>query len=217
MSAIATSRRQPVTKSALAWNATLILIPIATAAMLLWLRHVQVEHLAGRNLGRYGSVPEFRLLNQDGQPFGLTQLRGRIWIADFIYTSCPGPCPIISTRVAELQRPLSKTDVGLVSFSVDPEKDTPAVLRTYADKLKADPARWNFLTGPKQTIYALTRDAFKLGVSDPTDGSGDPIHSTRVVLVDRQGVIRGYYDALAADGMTKLLADTHHLMREQPE
>ncbi len=122
---------------------------------------------------------------------------------------------MISTRMSELQKPLEKTDVHLISFSVDPEKDKPEVLRRYAEKLRADPNRWDFLTGPKSTIYKLSHDGFKLAVSDGTDEAGIPVHSTRMVLVDRHGEIRGYYEATAADAVTKLLADTSHLLREQ--
>jgi protein SCO1/2 len=161
-------------------------------------------------------VPKFELVNQEGQPFGSAQLTGKIWIADFIFTSCPGPCPIISTRMSELQKPLAPSDVQLVSISVDPEKDTPDVLRAYAEKLRANSKRWDFLTGSRVAIYSLSRDGFKLGVSDGSEDAGIPIHSTRFALVDRRGAIRGYYDALAPDAVTKLLADTNHLLREQP-
>jgi cytochrome oxidase Cu insertion factor (SCO1/SenC/PrrC family) len=117
--------------------------------------------------------------------------------------------------MSELQKPLAKSDVHLVSFSVDPEKDTPEVLRVYADKLRKEPQRWDFLTGPRAAIYSLSKDGFKLGVSDGSEEEGVPVHSTRFVLVDRHGTIRGYYDALAPDAVTKLLADTNHLLREQ--
>lgn len=207
---------QPAAASSLAWKITLLLIPVATAGILLWLRHAQVEHLAAREITQYGSVPEFQLVNQDGQPFGSANLHGKIWIADFVYSTCPGPCPMISSRMSELQKPLAKTDVQLVSFTVDPEKDTPQVLRTYAEHLDADPSRWNFLTGPKERVYSLIHDGFKLAVVDPGVAAPDLVHSTRIALVDRRGTIRGYYDATAADAVTKLLADTNHLLREQP-
>lgn len=203
-------------KGSTAWKATLILIPIVTAGLLFWLRQAQVQQLTNRTISSYGTLPSFGLVNQDAQPFGSAQLAGKIWIADFIFTSCPGPCPIISSRMSELQKPLEKTDVHLVSFTVDPEKDTPEVLRAYADKLRAQSARWDFLTGPRDEIYALTRDGFKLAVSDGSEEKGTPVHSTRFVLIDRRGVIRGYYDALAPDAVTKLLADANHLFREQP-
>jgi protein SCO1/2 len=202
-------------RSGIAWKVTLILIPIITLGVLLWLRNVELAALRQRNISSYGTVPVFQLTNQNGQPFGSAQLTGKIWIADFIYTSCPGPCPIISSRMSELQKPLEKTDVHLVSFSVDPEKDTPEVLRGYAKKLQAEPGRWDFLTGAKSAIYKLSHDGFKLAASDGSDAQGIPVHSTRMVLVDRHGQIRGYYDATEPEAITKLFADTNHLLREQ--
>src|SRR5216110_1804863 len=202
MNASTTTLDSQASRIATLWKTVLIAIPILTLALLLWLRQLEVTALRQRTVSSYGTVPEFLLVNQDGQNFGSAQLRGKIWIADFIYTTCPGPCPMISTRMSELQKPLAKSDVYLVSFSVDPEKDTPEVLRAYADKLRKEPLRWDFLTGVRTTIYSLLRDGFKLAVSDGEPESG-PVHSTRFVLVDRHGTIRGYYDALAPDGVTK--------------
>ena len=212
----ATMNQAPI-RSGIAWKLILVLIPIVTLLLLLWLRHIEVAALRQRTVSAYGTVPAFELVNQNGQPFGSAQLAGKIWIADFIYTTCPGPCPMISSRMSELQKPLEKTDVHLVSFSVDPEKDTPQVLRGYADKLQADPGRWDFLTGPKSAIYKLSHDGFKLAVSDGGGEQGIPVHSTRMVLVDRHGDIRGYFDATEADAITKVVADTNHLLREQPQ
>ena len=206
--------KAPLSWSALAWKATLILIPLLTAAGLFFLRQAQVARLSSHALPNYGVVPPFQLIDQDGQPFGSQQLLGRIWIADFVYSTCPGPCPMISSRMSETQKPLRDTDVKLVSFSVDPEHDTPAVLRDYAARLNAQPGRWHFLTGEKEAIYRLSHDGFKLATAE--GGATGPIHSTRMVLVDRGGVIRGYYDATDADAVTRLLADTNHLLREQP-
>jgi protein SCO1/2 len=208
--------RAPIRRG-IVWKTTLILIPIVTLAVLLCLRNVEVTALRQRSISAYGTVPGFQLTNQNGQPFGSAQLSGKIWIADFIYTTCPGPCPMISSRMSELQKPLQKTDVHLVSFSVDPDKDTPEVLRGYADKLQAEPGRWDFVTGAKSAIYKLSHDGFKLAVSDGRDAQGIPVHSTRMVLVDRHGQIRGYYDATEPEAITKLLADTNHLLREQPK
>jgi protein SCO1/2 len=194
-----------------------VLIPFVTLGLLLWLRHVEVQALKQRTISSYGTVPSFQFVNQNAQSFGSAQLNGKIWIADFIYTTCPGPCPMISTRMGELQKPLEKTDVHLVSFSVDPEKDTPTVLRGYAEKLRAEPNRWDFLTGSKSAIYKLSHDGFKLAISDGKEEAGVPVHSTRMVLVDRHGQIRGYYEATEPDAVTKLVADTNHLLREQPK
>lgn len=217
MNTTSATMNQASSRAGIAWKLILILIPIVTLLLLLWLRHVELTALRERTVSSYGTVPAFQLVNQNGQSFGSAQLAGKIWIADFVYTTCPGPCPMISSRMSELQKPLEKTDVRLVSFSVDPEKDTPQVLRGYSEKLQADPARWNFLTGPKSAIYKLSHDGFKLAVSDGSEEQGIPVHSTRMVLVDRYGQIRGYYEATEADAVTKLLADTNHLLREQPK
>jgi protein SCO1/2 len=206
--------RAALSGSALAWKATLILIPLLTAAGLFFLRQAEVERLASHALPRDGVVPSFQFIDQNGESFGSQQLLGKIWIADFVYSTCPGPCPMISSRMGELQKPLRDTDVKLVSFSVDPQHDTPAVLRDYAAKLNAQPGRWYFLTGDKDTIYRLSREGFKLAAS--AGEAAGPIHSTRMALVDRSGVIRGYYDATDADAVTRLLADVTHLRREQP-
>ncbi len=214
MNGTATALDRRSTRAGTFWKATLIAIPIVTLALLLWLRQLEVNALRQRAVSSYGSVPEFQLVNQDGKNFGSADLHGKIWIADFIYTTCPGPCPMISSRMSELQKPLEKTDVHLVSFTVDPAKDTPQVLRTYAEKLQAEPSRWDFLTGRQSTIYNLSRNGFKLAVDQE---KGVPVHSTRMILVDRHGAIRGYYDAAEPDAVTKLVADTTHLLREQPK
>ena len=217
MNAATATMSRPPARRITAWKVMLVLIPFVTLAALLWLRQIEVQALRQRTVSAYGTVPPFQLTNQFGQPFGSAQLAGKIWIADFVYTTCPGPCPMISTRMGELQKPLEKTDVQLVSFTVDPEKDTPEVLRKYADNLHADPTRWTFLTGPKSTIYKLSHDGFKLAISDGSDAEGIPVHSTRIVLVDRHGEIRGYYDAVGPDAITNMVADTTHLLREQPK
>jgi protein SCO1/2 len=216
MNSTATSVPTTGASAGSAWKIVLLAIPLVVATVFFFIWRGQTDRLASRPLGSYGSVSQFQLTNQHGAAFGSAQLQGKIWIADFIYTMCPGPCPMISSRMSELQKPLEKSDVHLVSVSVDPEKDTPEVLRGYADKLNAQRGRWDFLTGPKATIFDLSRNAFKLGIADRGADSAEPIHSTRLVLVDRRGEIRGYYDATSPDGITNLIADTRHLLREQP-
>lgn len=204
----------PLSWRALAWKATLILIPLVTLAVILSLRQAEVTRLSSRQLPHIGIVPAFQLTDQNGESYGSQQLLGKIWIADFIYSTCPGPCPLISSRMGDLQKPLRDTDVKLISFTVDPQRDTPAVLREYAAKLEAQPGRWYFLTGDKNTIYQLAVKGFKLATDE--GGAEGPIHSTRLVLIDRSGMIRGYYDATEADAITHLLADVAHLRRQQP-
>lgn len=182
-------------------------MPLVIAATLFWLRHTEVDRLRSRVLQSHGSVPSFALINEKGRTFGSAQLQGKIWIADFISTRDRGEGWIMSTRLAEMQKPLRHTDVHFVSITLDPAHDSPAILRDYAEKVKAQPERWDFLTGPKSVIADLARGGFQ---------REDPARSTRMILVDRHGVIRGSYDALSADGITKILADANHLLREQP-
>lgn len=118
--------------------------------------------------------------------------------------------------MSEMQKPLEKTDVHFVSFTVDPEKDTPQILREYANRLQAEPGRWDFVTGSKLAIYDLSRGGFKLAAAEHDGENGEPLHSTRMILVDRRGQIRGYYDATEADAITRLLSDTSHLLKEKP-
>src|SRR5436305_15046379 len=145
-----------------------------TIGLLLLLRHLELNALRQRTISSYGTIPSFQFTNQNGQPFCLAQLAGKMWIVDFIYTTCPGPCPMISSRMSELQKPLEKTEVHLVSFSVDPEKDTPAILRSYAERLQAETGRWDFLTGPKSAIYKLSHDGSKHAVLSDTSAQRIP-------------------------------------------
>jgi protein SCO1/2 len=158
-----------------------------------------------------GQVPPFSLTNRDGRTIGNQDLAGKPWIADFIFTRCPSSCPMMTSRMAKLNRKLADDlPVHLVSISVDPETDTPAVLQRYAESYQA-PDRWLFLTGGREAIYRLSREGFKLGIDFPpptagTDGKAvEPIlHSTRFVLVDGEGRIRGYYDAFDEESVKKL-------------
>ena len=155
-------------------------------------------------------APAFTLTNRDGRAVRSQDLAGKPWIADFIFTRCPASCPLMTARMARLDQELARDhEVRLVSISVDPEHDTPAVLERYAQSYKAPP-RWLFLTGGKEEIYRLSRQGFKLGIDiPPPSGPGGPavepiLHSTRFVLVDGQGRIRGYYDGIDEDSMKKL-------------
>ncbi len=159
----------------------------------------------------YFDVPEFQLISQDGQPFDSKVLRGKIWVADFIYTTCPGPCPRMTSQMREVQDAIIKMpDVKLVSFTVDPARDTPEVLAVYAKQHRASPEHWYFLTGSPDTLQRLDRDTFKLGNVDATLQ-----HSTRFVLVDRQSCIRGYYDTSDSHSIPKLIEDIYALARER--
>lgn len=158
----------------------------------------------------YYDVGPFDLIAQDGQPFHSDILRGKVWVADFIYTNCPGPCPRMTSQMREVQDATIKIpDVKLVSFTVDPARDTPPVLAEYAKLHRASTEQWYFLTGPPETLQKLDRDTFKLGNVDSTLQ-----HSTRFVLVDRKSQIRGYYDTSESQAISRLINDIYALVRE---
>lgn len=142
------------------------------------------------------AVPPFKLTSERGQEFSSESLKGQVWLADFIFTNCPGPCLRMSAQMKKFE-----TQVRLVSFTVDPKRDTPAVLAAYARRYQADPTRWTFLTGPADKLNHLSRNVFKVG-----DIEADLTHSTRLVLVDRQMRIRGFFDSGDAEDLLKLKA-----------
>ena len=170
----------------------------------------------------YSDVPDFELIERDGSTVRRADLEGRVWAADFIFTNCAGPCPRLSSHMADLQRALeSYPEVRLVSFSVDPERDSPEVLTRYAARYAADPERWLFLTGGKQRMYDLIAKGFLLAVDDGSvapggePGPGIITHSLKFALVDRQGRIRGYYAGEEADVVERMLPDVETLLGER--
>lgn len=162
----------------------------------------------------YGVVPAFTLTDQRGQMFTREEMTGRVWIADFIFTSCAGQCLLMSDQIAGLQRTFRREDgIRWVSFSVDPERDTPEALAAYARRHGAD-ARWRFVTGDRAAITAVCREGFHLAFA-AADSPREPItHSVRLVLVDRAGQIRGYYDATEAGAMAHLREDARRLLAD---
>lgn len=179
-----------------------------------WLLLLTLAALAGcarvKPLPVYGRVSPFTLTSQTGASFSSRELDGRIWVADFFFTTCTGPCPRMSSEMHWVQKQVGDlAGVRLVSFTIDPEHDTPPALAAYAQRFRAEPGRWFFLTGPAQALERLNRYDFKLG-----DVDGAMVHSTRFVLVDRRGRIRGYYRTDEADGLKPLVSDIRRLARE---
>jgi protein SCO1/2 len=160
------------------------------------------------DLETFQTVPDFTLTAQNGEEFRSSEtLAGRIWIADFIFTTCTGPCPRMSARMRRLQEELAEvSDLRFVSFTVDPDNDTPEVLAEYAKRYQAEEGRWYFLTGPMEKLHELNREAFLLG-----DVKGNLDHSTRFVLVDPNGAVRGYYVSADDESMEKLRHDVQLL------
>jgi protein SCO1 len=162
-------------------------------------------------LPEMGEIPQFQLISQTGQPFDSKILDGHIWVADFIYTTCTGPCPMMTTSMRQFQNSTAEfPDVYLISMTVDPVHDTPAVLAEYAGHFKQDKSRWFFLTGDLAKLNDLGVHAFKLNSVD-----GSLTHSTRFVLVDGLRHIRGFYTYGEDSFMRDLLHDVRQLERER--
>lgn len=181
----------------------------------------------------YGTVPEFSFVERSGRQVRLSDLRGKVWIANFFYSQCTQTCPIQTANMAALQNDFAREpDVRLVSISVDPEHDTPAFLGEYAKRYNADPERWLFLTGAKDEIQRFATEGFRLGVAERPleeehvhpDGTvhihktaaGERVmHSSRFVVVDRQARIRGYFRGDDAESLQRLRPAVKQLLAEE--
>ena len=161
------------------------------------------------------TVPEFSLTDQSGKPFGSGDLIGRVWVADFVFTRCPTVCPLLTDKMAALQhRARNLGDAfRLVSFSVDPAYDTPAVLAAYASAHKASPRMWEFLTGTPEAVKKTVVEGMKVAMGRDSTGPADPaefgtiFHGTHFVLVDQVLRIRGYYDSSDPEAIETLVRD----------
>jgi protoheme IX farnesyltransferase len=164
-------------------------------------------------LPRLAEVPAFRLTDQRTRAVTRESLRGRVWVADFIFTTCPGQCPLLTERLTLLQRAFAgEPRLAFVSISVDPVRDTPAVLAAYAARHGAD-ARWVLLTGEPEAVAGLCREGFGLALGAAAPGAREGIaHSRRLVLVDAAGAVRGYYDASEGAAMGRLRRDIAQLL-----
>lgn len=192
---------------------SIIYLVLLLAALLIDARHAQASRHG--DLPRYGEVPAFLMTDQTGQPASGKALSGKVWIADFVFTSCTESCPLLTSKMANTIRALDskaphhRHGVRFVSFSVDPERDTPERLAEFAGRYRADPLRWSFLTGPSAHIQDVVQQGFKVALTPMPrkDGTVDIVHANRFVLVDRQQTIRGYYDADSPDEMARLQSD----------
>ncbi|MET0791873.1 MAG: SCO family protein [Polyangiaceae bacterium] len=167
-------------------------------------------------LPELGRVGAFSLINQQGEAVSAESLRGKVWVAAFFFTRCPTICPRITRRMRALQVAAASAanPPTLISFSVDPDNDTPPVLLEYAKHYEADPRTWSFLTGDLDVVKRTVVDGFKLaldGKADPGAENGGIIHGSHLVLVDRQLGIRGYYRTDDEDDMKRVLEDAARL------
>ena len=156
-------------------------------------------------------LPDFSLTDQRGAPFALSDLQDKVWVADFIFTNCATICPPMTVQMASLQDELAAADLHFVSFSVDPERDTPEVLLRYANHYGVDNSRWSFLTGQRDAIYQLAHEGFNLATGHR---GSEILHSTRFVLVDRNQQVRGYYDSRSPGSLQQLRKDIKKLLQK---
>lgn len=158
-------------------------------------------------------IPDFTFTNQEGNPIGRKQMEGKVTIVDFFFTSCPSICPVMSKemeRVNDMFREEPK--VQIMSISIDPEYDTPQILKTYADEHNAISGKWHFLTGPKDVTYQLARCGFVLPTLDGNGVPDDFVHSDKFILIDELGRIRGYYSGTNREDVDLLMLETKVLL-----
>lgn len=163
--------------------------------------------VAEKPLKVFYDAPSFSLTDSHGKEFSTDSLKGSVWVASFFFSTCKGPCPITMANLSKLVRELKEQkNLSFVSISVDPETDTPEVLREFAEPLRGADTRWRFLTGEKEKIYSMLRSGFKVGAGPSPD-----FHSTSFVLVDKAGKVRGYYSGMREEDLTKLKKDLQEL------
>lgn len=167
----------------------------------------------------FGSVPSFTLTDQTGSAFGTEQLNGTVWVSNFIFTRCRTVCPVFSAKMAELRERSQRDfpELNLVSFSVDPDYDTPEVLATYAKQFDANPSQWHFLTGPIAQVRSVVTDGMKMYMDDAATVETPEalMHGSHFVLVDADHNIRGFYNVDDETTIELLLKDIRFLDSEK--
>ena len=164
-------------------------------------------------------LPAFELTDSRGKPFGSEDLEGQVWVANFIFTRCASICPALTDAMSRLDaryREEGVEGIRLVSFSVDPEYDTPEVLRDYGKRRGIDPSRWSLLSGPTERVRSVVEDGFKtaMGPMEETEGGLiDVAHTGKFVIVDGSGSVRGYYDSDAL-GLDEIFHRSQHVLKE---
>ena len=169
-------------------------------------------------------VDNISLTNQMGQRVSLSDLKDKVIVADFFFTRCPSICPTLTKNMKKLQdalkikdelRAIDSSFIQFISFTVDPERDSVKVLKKYADKYGVNPDIWWMLTGPKKTIYDFAINELKLGLTDGGTVDSNFIHTSKFVLLDKDRVVRGYYDGMDSLALNKLAGDLIFIMLEK--
>ena len=165
------------------------------------------------------SLPDYALVDHRGEAFSPETMRGKVWVAGFVFTSCPSTCPVVTKAMADLRQRFDKMDVDveMVSFTVDPGHDTPDVLADYFAGIGVETDKWRFVTGDPKAVIGLVRDGFKLGVGEreaAADGTAfDIAHSTKLALIDAEGGVRGFYGIEPEEGLDEIYHRAQHVLR----
>lgn len=163
----------------------------------------------------YFSVPSFSFVNQEGNIVNDKTYEGKIYVTDFFFVRCKSICPKMSSQLQRVQEHFKNdNEVMILSHTVDPENDSIEALARYAEELKADPKKWNFVTGGKKELYDMARNGYYLGVEEGDGGPDDFIHSDRMILVDTEKHIRGIYDGTSTADVDRLVHDIGLLKEE---
>jgi len=171
-----------------------------------------------QHVRKYHTIADFSLTNQNGETITQEDYKGKIYIADFFFTTCPTICPIMTKNMVDLQKALGKdSDVMLLSHSVTPEIDSVTQLKKYAIEKGVDDRNWNLVTGDKKQIYELARKSYLAVKTDGDGGPFDMIHTENFILVDKDKRIRGFYDGTKKEDMDKIMADIEILKNSYDE
>ena len=161
-------------------------------------------------LPKLGSIPSFEFTDSDGNLISQEELSGKVWVADFIFTTCTMACPVMTGNMNLIHKAFKNNDkVRIVSISVYPEYDTPEILKEYASRYNANTNRWHFLTGPEENVKHVIKNGFKMG-----DYEDIIFHSEKFALVDQKNRLRGYYNGMQPDDVTRLKKDMEKLLKE---
>lgn len=172
---------------------------------------IMTDYFSNKKLPIFGNINNFILYDQNGNEFNKENLIGNFWISDFIFTTCAGPCPVMSSQFQGFQKKYSKNDkLKLLSISVNPQYDTPTILQNYGERYSADFEKWNFLTGDVNEIHNLALESFKVG-----DAENPIFHSAFFILIDDKAQIRGYYNSTISEDINKMYSDINILMKQK--
>lgn len=205
----------------------LIIIPFSVFGVMRWINNnyttlpyygenQKIKQADGSEKETPFTVPPFTFTNQDNQTLTSDFVANKIWVADYFFTSCNSICPKMTMHLQKVYEAFKQDDnVKIISFTVDPERDTPYALQLYAARYYATPNQWQFVTGDKKDLYTYARKGLFIIATDGDGGSGDFIHSENLVLIDAHKHIRGYYDGTSDAQVNQLIKDIQRLQKEK--